>query len=205
MDDPNALDKERFETVTPINPNNLIHSDASSRILLDFIYREGQHEKVLKGDFILQQGHPSDFFFLVEKGIFRAFRYRYDKDITIGFSFKGDIDTCPHSFFYEEASLDNIVALSEGEIIKVYRNRLFALLKENPGAYTVVNRFLVNYIEILVNRSLVLKACKAQDIYRNLYEKHRTELDRIPLKYIASYLGISHERLSRIRKDLKND
>ncbi|NDI99199.1 Crp/Fnr family transcriptional regulator [Flavobacterium sp. LaA7.5] len=184
-----------------INPkNNLdILSDTSVIKLVELLKDKGMEITVKPGEAIIREGQMCDFFFFVLSGSFRAYRYVNDKEVIIGFSFKGDIDTAPHAFITHSHSTETIEAITESNIIKVHRSTLDALTETHAGIKNFVLNMLAHYIEVLVRRHIEFKTYTAEQVYRALYNRQPEEVQKIPLKFIASYLGISQERLSRIR------
>ncbi len=185
-----------------INPNNQFAGDELSSFYKTVELLKSLGKKVYcdAGEDILTEGGICNFFFYVESGKFRAFRWINDREVNIGFSFKGDLDTCPYSFINNKPSRDTIQALCKSEVIKIYRNNLDDLIKSYPESEPFVAYMLSGYIETLVNRFIELKAFTAEEIYLKLVREQPVEITGIPLMYLASYLGISKERLSRIRK-----
>jgi CRP/FNR family transcriptional regulator, anaerobic regulatory protein len=57
-----------------------------------------------------------------------------DKEVTIGFSFTGDFDTCPYAFFNNQPSTDIIEALTDGVIIRVKKSDIENLAREKPSS-----------------------------------------------------------------------
>lgn len=187
-----------------INPNNKIDDPGFG--FKDFIacLREaGKLQFIPKGKHVVFEEDEINFVFLVEQGVFRTYRWVGDKEVTIGFSFKGDIDTCPYAFINKTKSLDNIEALTDCKIVKVFRRDIDCLLQKCPEFSFFMQLLLSHYIEILVQRNIALRIKDAETFYVELKERQPEECNKIPLQYIASYLGISKERLSRIRKKWK--
>lgn len=187
-----------------INPNNAILQDPVTASVLQLIIKNGKWESVSKGDLILKEGQACDFLFFVESGAFRAFRWINDKEVTIGFSFSGDVDTCPYAFLNNVPSLDVIEALSDGVIIRIKKSDIDKLTLEKPELKDFLTILLSHYTEVLISRSIEHRTLTAEEIYQNLLSRQPGEVAKIPLQYIASYLGISKERLSRIRKKHRN-
>jgi CRP/FNR family transcriptional regulator, anaerobic regulatory protein len=185
-----------------INPNNGFTPFSKTKYneVVDKLKKEGKRKRIKAGEVILSEGMNCDFFFYVESGCFRAFRYLNEKEINIGFSFRGDLDTCPYSFINDLPSLDTIEALTESTVIIISKSQLHDLEKMNSEIKRFQYFMLSSYIETLVIRSIEFKALNADEIYRNLVERQSREILHIPLKHLASYLGITPERLSRIRK-----
>ena len=187
-----------------INPNNALIQDPVAAAALRLMVNAGKRERVNKGALILIEGQACDFLFFVVSGAFRAFRWVEDTEVTIGFSFSGDFDTCPYAFFNNQLSTDIIEALTDAVIIRVKKSDIENLAREKPELKDFLTHLLSHYVEILVSRSIEYRILTAEKIYQNLLSRQPDEVAKIPLQHIASYLGISKERLSRIRKKHRN-
>jgi len=193
------------QTMT-INPDNQFYpfSNRAYNDIVSSLKAKGKRRKLCKGEIIIQEGVACDFFFYIEYGCFRAFRYINEKEVNIGFSFKGDLDTCPYSFMNDLPCLDIIEALTESSVIIINKTDLLELENRSPLVKNFLNFMLSSYIETLVNRALEFKSLTAEEIYLRMLRRQPEELSNIPLKHLASYLGITPERLSRIRKKHEN-
>jgi CRP/FNR family transcriptional regulator, anaerobic regulatory protein len=187
-----------------INPNNALIQDPVADSALRILVNAGKRERVNKGALILIEGQACDFLFFVVSGAFRAFRWVEDKEVTIGFSFTGDFDTCPYAFFNNQPSTDIIEALTDGVIIRVKKSDIENLAREKPGLKDFLTLLLSHYTEVLISRNIEHRILTAEEMYQNLLSRQPDKVAKIPLQYIASYLGISKERLSRIRKKRRN-
>jgi len=185
--------------------SKLIKRKPEYEILIENFIKVGKVKKIAKGDFVLKEGDKCDFLFYILEGSFRTYRCIQDKDVTIGFSFQGDIDTCPFSFFNNLTSTDIIEALTESKIAVISKVALDKILIINPALMELTHVLLSNYIEILLNRIIYFKIENAEENYLHLLQQQPVEISKIPLQYIASYLGISQERLSRIRKKIRSN
>lgn len=189
-----------------LNPKyTTTNSDQTYHSLFELLRKIGKTSHIAKGSVILQEGNDCSFFFLVEEGVFRAYRWINDTEVTVGFSFMGDIDTCPYSFFHNVPSLDIIEALTDSKVTIVKKKDFDSLLADHPEFQNFIQRLLSNYIEILIQRLIDIKINSAEHNYAVLINRQPNEVQNIPLMYVASYLGISQERLSRIRKKYRID
>lgn len=184
-----------------INPKNQLDTNSNSDIqkIIELLKSSGQEYAIKPGEAVIKQGQLCDFFFIVDSGSFRAYRYSNDKEVTIGFTFKGDIDTVPYAFINNTHSTETIEAITASTIIKIHRSTLDALFAQHPAMRNFIQGLLAHYIEVLILRFIEFKTVTAEMSYYKLHDRQPDEVSRIPLKYIASYLGISQERLSRIR------
>jgi CRP-like cAMP-binding protein len=184
-----------------INPNNSLNDSVSGFTkLIEALKQIGKSIRFEKGQCILNEGECVDYVFLIEQGCFRTYRWVEDEEVTIGFSFIGDIDTCPFAFINQTPSTDIIEALTDSRVIKIHRRDIEQLEKENPAMRSFIQFLLSHYIEVLIKRNIELRTKNADKMYANLLNRQPQEVSQIPLMYIASYLGITKERLSRIRK-----
>lgn len=157
---------------------------------------------VKKGETIIRyRAHPS-FFFYIESGAFKTSIRQKDKTYILGFTFEGDIDCCPASLlkgmannFAIEAVLDSKVLICE---LKDFQKAC------SPQKYAgIFNNIMANYISILENRVIETLSLTAEQRYRNLLQQQPFLIERIPLSQLAAYLGITPERLSRIRRKIQ--
>lgn len=183
-----------------INPNNAVIQDPRSAAALNLLLGMGKRERIDKGDLILREGQHCDFLIYIISGAFRAFRWVEDKEVTIGFTFSGDIDTCPYAFVNNLPGTDTIEALTDSVVIRIKKSDIDNLTLTKPELKEFICYLLSHYVEILVKRIIEHRLLTAEELYGKLLARQPREVAIIPLQYIASYLGISKERLSRIRK-----
>ena len=180
-----------------LNPNNQLDIET---VFKNMIEKIGTVVEVPKNTIIIKEGETCDFFFFVIMGIFRAYRWVDDNEVTIGFSFTGDIDTCPYSFVNDCKSKDVIHSLTSAKIIKVKKTDFLKYVEKNKENVNLTDFFLSSYIEVLIHRLISIRLYTAEKNYLNLLARNTFEVNKIPISYIASYLGVSLERISRIRK-----
>lgn len=161
-----------------------------------------RQRNIEKGKFLVEQGMPCNIFFLVLEGVFRTYRTSDDKDFVTGFTFKGDIDTSPYSLFNNLPSTETIEALTDAVVLIFPKEDFFAARNNNLPLQDFIINLLANYIETLETRLHQNRSMTAEERYLRLLQTQPEEIKKIPLSYVASYLGITKERLSRIRKKL---
>ena len=142
----------------------------------------------------------ADFMLIIEAGILKTWRLVNEKEAILGFTFPGDLETSPVSFLTSAPSQETIEAVCPTTCLKISREDFFNQLSKLNLSKDIVQSILLEYINVLIKRHLELKAFTAEENYINLLMKQPKLVSEIPLKDIASFLGISQERLSRIRK-----
>jgi len=153
-----------------------------------------------KKEIIHKEGTICHHLFLIEKGVARAFYYKEAKDITAHFALENEVITAIDSFIQRKSSRYTIELLEDSDIIAISHQDLHQLLQEKPHYEKYTRIFLEQvYIE-LAERIEDLLFHNAKQRYDKLIKKSPNLIQRIDLQYIASYLGITQETLSRIRK-----
>ena len=103
------------------------------------------------------------------------------------------------SLFTGKPSRKAIQILEDAEIIAINANELFQLYDIYPSIERLFRKiFEAAYVET-VNRIESIQFHTAEERYQALVDKAPNVVQRVPLKYIASYLGITQQSLSRIR------
>jgi CRP-like cAMP-binding protein len=147
-----------------------------------------------------EEGKTSSKIYFVEKGIARTYYYKNGKDITYWIATENDFVGSMASFFMRTSSnkfvetLENCI-LWEFEYSKL--EKLFSLNQE----WERTGRLFATYgLSLMEKRFDDLHFNSAKERYDILINKQPEIIQRVPLGMIASYLGITQETLSRIRK-----
>lgn len=151
------------------------------------------------GAFILKEGQVCSKACMVAKGLVRSYYMNDGKDITSRFMEEGAIITSWPSYYtqlpgneYMEATEDTILlCLSYTDIQKLYA--------EKPEFNIVGRRQVEHAFYLSEQRTQMLRKHTAEEKYKFFLENHPTLLQRVALRHIATYLGMSEETLSRIR------
>jgi CRP/FNR family transcriptional regulator, anaerobic regulatory protein len=160
----------------------------------------GISKKIPKGKSVITEGDKSDFFFFVVSGGFKSYITKGDRDYILGFSFADNIDCCPFSLFSRQKNTYTLEAYIDSEIIKVKMLDLEKFTKAEIGFDNFVQDSLVDYIGLIENTLFDLISKTAEERYNDLIANYQEQLTNISLSDIAKYLGVTQERLSRIRK-----
>jgi CRP-like cAMP-binding protein len=144
-------------------------------------------------------GHTCKTIYFIRKGMARIYYYKDGTDITESFSFENDIIARVESLFTGNPSRKAIQVLEDSEIIAIDAGKLFALYDKYPGIERLFRKiFEAGHVDT-VNRIEGIQFHTAEERYKALLEEAPDLLKRVPLKHIASYLGITQVSLSRIR------
>ncbi len=154
---------------------------------------------LLKNHILHKEDMVCNHLYLVERGIARAYYYKEGKDITAHFAVENETITAIDSFIQRKRSRYNIELLEDSEIISISRDDMNQLLKSKPQYEKIFRLFLEQIYVDLAERLEDLQFNTARERYDKLVENSPDLLQRVNLKHIASYIGITQETLSRIR------
>ncbi|PWN07641.1 cyclic nucleotide-binding protein [Rhodohalobacter mucosus] len=163
------------------------------------------HDKVqvTKGDFILRENQTSQHYYCLESGLMRAFAVNdQGREITTGFFSPGDIAIEVASLFLGTPTRENIHALTDCVCWRISLNTFQELFDTVHGFSEWGRTWMSGALFISKQRSLSMITDSATERYLVLQKEQPEIIRQAPLKYIASYLGVTDTSLSRIRKEL---
>ena len=152
-----------------------------------------------KFSIIVKEGQLADKMYFIIHGCVRAFYHKDDKEITDWFAFEGDFMTSINSFYQNMSSKHNIELLEETTFLEITRETIFALT-DKYHCFDRLGRIAVTKTMLQLQERIVsIQFETAQQKYESLIRMRPDIVQRVPLTYIASHLGITLETLSRIR------
>ncbi|HPW89652.1 MAG TPA: Crp/Fnr family transcriptional regulator [Kaistella chaponensis] len=160
-------------------------------------------KKVAKNEFLLREGEICLDTFFVEKGLLRMFSLdKNGKEHVIQFAPENWLISDRSSLNFNEKSKFYIEAIEDTEVF-ILGNDFFTKMIENYPHIAERNDLLLQkHIRNLQNRVNSLLADTAEERYMNFIKMYPDILLRVPQWMVASYLGITPESLSRVRKEL---
>ncbi|HLF52920.1 Crp/Fnr family transcriptional regulator [Flavobacterium sp.] len=155
--------------------------------------------KIKRNQDLQSIGHTCKTIYFINKGIARIYYYHNGVDITESFIFENNIIARVESLFTGKPSRKAIQVLEDSEIVAIDATQLFDLYDTYPETERLFRKiFEAGYVDT-VNRMEAIQFHTAEERYTLLIKEQPTLLQRVPLKHIASYLGITQVTLSRIR------
>ena len=155
-----------------------------------------------KNDYLVEIGKTSSYYFFLETGFLRSYTIDlHGNDITSKFFVAGDIVIDWHSYFLKKPSREPIQALTAGKCWKIRFSDFMKLFHIEAFREVGRTRLVQNYFE-LKNHSISVIADHAKDRYLNLLREKPQLANNVPLKHLATYLGITDTSLSRIRNEV---
>jgi CRP/FNR family transcriptional regulator, anaerobic regulatory protein len=155
---------------------------------------------IKKGDFLLKANKRCDKLCFVESGLLRTFTTTDTKEITLWISRKGYFSADISSFVFETVSRWAIQALVDTEvhiITKEDYNKIGTLVS-NWNEFEKI--FTISCFTVLEERIFSHLSMTTKERYEEYFQNNREIFNQVPLQYIASFLGMTPETFSRIRK-----
>jgi len=158
---------------------------------------------VKKGEYLLKEGEKCKYSFFVEQGLLRQFALDdKGKEHILQFAPENWIVTDRESVYFDQPSAYYIQALENTNTILFEESLILHLSKQDPLFLEFNNKLLHNHIRQLQRRITLLISATAEERYLDFVRLYPDLLLRVPQWQIASYLGITAESLSRVRKEL---
>jgi CRP/FNR family transcriptional regulator, anaerobic regulatory protein len=153
-----------------------------------------------KKEFLLQEGDRCDHITFVNSGCLRLFYNVDGAENTIQFFFGDSWYTDYASLLTGQPTIENLQALQESEVVQFKKYDLYKLFDSMP-VFEKVGRIFAENAYLAISQLNQMKTNEEPEIrYLNLLKTRPELVQQIPQHYIASYLGIKPETLSRIRK-----
>jgi len=156
--------------------------------------------KVLnKKEYLLEGGKTCKHISFINDGTIRHFHVKNGIEKTCDISFENSWVTDFHSFTNQSASIMYLQAMEKTSVFMIGREHLFRLYKECK-AYETFGRIMAEQVaQRATEIAMSLSSDKPEERFQKLIQKQPDLFQRIPQKYIANFLGVSPESLSRIR------
>lgn len=180
------------------------------KILNDIYPIDGKEWDYFRGKFtvktipkktlILHNGQVENSIYFIEEGIVRAWIEKDDTELTFDFAFENNFYSAYSSFLTRTPCIYNVESITNMSIWELSYDNLQEIYK-NTTVGQIFGRVAAEGLFISKCRkefSLLYKS--AEQRYDDLFYEEPRLIKEIPLKYIASYIGITPQALSRIRK-----
>lgn len=185
-----------MEQIREYFKKEFILTDSDWQIFSSKISKQEFPKKTL----LLRKGKTENYLSFVEKGIIRFYIPYEDNDLTFSFAFENGFVSAYDSFLTRNPSVYNLETLTHTIIWRLSFDDLQTIYKETGIGNTIGRKASEDLFIKKSRRELSLLTQTPEQRYLNLFTEQPHLLQLIPLKYIASYIGITPQALSRIRK-----
>ena len=171
--------------------------------LREFCEREGKEVTYRKGDQLEREGDPARWFAFVESGCFKYVNHSSDdREHITWFSFAGEFVVDYPTFLYDRPAQTTIEAMMPSSVLRVTGQQLMQFYDKSKDtmklraiiAEHILGQFRLRYID--------LHRATARERYELLLNRCPGIVEHLPLNAISSFLSITPQMLSKIRKEI---
>lgn len=167
---------------------------------LQAILRLVHHDSFKKGEVIYKQGEvPKKLCFILQGAVRSYYTDEEGRENTVNFGFENEPIAPYGSFMDQVPSGVTIVAIEKVELVWTSKQEYFAFMENFPRFQTGIASLLGEYLVKGGQHLRLMRISSSKERFESLCELQPELVKRVPLKYIASYLGMALETLSRIR------
>ena len=156
-------------------------------------------QKYAKGEMILKEGDICRQFLYIDKGLVRQFYFKHGKEVTEHLGQEQTIVMCIESLFKEEPTKLQVEALEPTIVYALPKADLERVAMHNVNIQILYRKILEESLILSQIHADLVRFETAQDRYKKLCKLCPQVVLRAPLVYIASYLQMTPETLSRVR------
>lgn len=174
------------------------------RIAKDFVVEDYFFiEQYKKKDFLVKENTNSKSFYLVLDGYIRSYHLsEHGEEITTELYREGDLAASMYSLLKSEKAYENIQCITDTIVCKISEESFERLCLQNIQWFQLGMKFLKKDILSKEERLLGFAKLSAKERYQKLLNEKPDIVQNVPVIYLASYLGIKPESLSRLRNQL---
>ncbi|WP_422104686.1 Crp/Fnr family transcriptional regulator [Winogradskyella sp.] len=156
-----------------------------------------------KGELFLEEGQRCDYFYYILKGFVRLYYLDVEgNEVTHWFSAEDSMVTSPFSFFKKEKNILYFEALEDTELLLISNEQLDKIMSQSKSTQKAYRHLLAEFAMVLSRRIMSIHTETAEDRYLKLMREHPLIFQKAKLSHIASFLGITPQSLSRVRKNI---
>lgn len=184
-------------------PENLTHIASLSPDAMQLLIGNANTEVVNKGDYLLREGQHCQYIWFVETGACRAFHDKDAREINTAFYFENTFFTDIKSLRTNTSAEYNLQAMEKTTLWKWHKDTLSHLYQLSPEITAFGRQWLEHLLIVQETHIQRLTKNTPEERYQAILTHHPELVQRVPLTQLCSYLGISRETLSRIRRRLQ--
>lgn len=159
-----------------------------------------QPEHLDRGTYFVEAGRRCDRLSFIRSGLTRTYVEHDNREVTQWIGYPETFITDLGSLVFEQAARWHIQAITDVEVLSLYRSDYVRLGAMIPEWHLLEKLFIAKCFTVLEERVFMHLSLTAEERYQMLFEQHRDLFQQVPLQYLASMLGMTPETFSRIRR-----
>lgn len=187
------------KTIVSFN-SSILQESPLDDISKELLWNAAQIHIVKQGDYLLRAGQTCQHIWLLEKGACRAFYDHHTRDINTAFFFENDFITNMKSLRTQSPSGYHLQTNTRSILLRWHKDTLTELYEQSPA----IAAFGRERLELLAiageTHADWLKTHTPEERYQYILQHQPALIQRVSLTQLSSYIGVSRETLSRIRR-----
>ncbi len=168
---------------------------------IDALLRRGQLMDFRGGEAIIEAGCNCPDVYIVKDGIVRFIDMNGDKERTFAFAMAGTIFMSKHSFVMSRPSYYSVEACCQTELLRISRDDFWNVVEEYKEVALWMLRYAYGELFYQEHKNAAVHNGSARERYENMFGDRPEIIEKVPQKIIASYLGVTPEYFSRLKKE----
>ena len=159
-----------------------------------------QFKKLKKKDLLLAEGQVCNFIGFLNSGVLREYSYQHGKETTVDFVGENQFATDYQSFILQVPSEQYLEALTDVDLLVLKKEGINTLF-DNFKIWERFGRLIIEKVFCQAERKRKkIISTSHEEQYHEFVAAYPQIIQQVPQYYIASYLGLTPEHLSRLRK-----
>jgi CRP-like cAMP-binding protein len=167
--------------------------------VLHYIAHNATRLSIKKGKHLVKCGDVCRYIYFIEKGVLRGYIPDKKREATTWITMENEMVTSIRGFHWQEPSLENIQALDDCDLIAIHYDQLQYLYTHFTEMNILGRMILEHYYRDAEERAYISRLSSASDRYQHLLDTKPQIVTRVSLRYVASFLCMTLENLSRVR------
>lgn len=155
-----------------------------------------------KNSLLLKAGEQCKYVYYIKKGLVRGFIKEGNREITTWITAENELVSSIYSLDLEVPALEHMQTLEDCVFLTLSSKHLKQLYRQYPEFNITARKLLQQYYRDAEKRALLIRHSNAVYKYHFFLQHYAHLSNRVPLKYIASFLGMTFETLSRVRNKI---
>jgi CRP-like cAMP-binding protein len=152
-----------------------------------------------RNEYLSTEGSIENYLYLIVSGAVRAIYASKEEEFTIRFGYKGSVISSLDSFITGKPSQFYLQAIRKTVVYRLEKVSYKAYVKSNSVITEIHNELMNGLLNSMLDREIDLLTSSPLERYNRVLKRSPLLFQEVPMKYIASYLRMSPETLSRLR------
>ena len=161
-----------------------------------------EHNEVVieRNQYLIRSGQVEKYLYLITEGALIATYLHEEEELTVRLGYKDSVITSLDSFITGKPAQFSLIAIKKTKVIRLEKDTYLDFIASGPDVNIYHNQIINELLVSMLNREIDLLTSSPKRRYERVLDRSPQVFQEIPLKHIASYLRMTPETLSRLRK-----